>query len=133
MMLASTISAVRNDAQPRRPKPAKTPTAHEHHTVAPVPLEEEAPSRTGKKSPWTAEATGFNVHAGVTVRAGDHEGRRAERDERVGVGARRMLTQLALVADHRAEDDGGDEADGLLHVQVGKVFHSRPSVVAPRC
>jgi hypothetical protein len=39
----------------------------------PVPLEDE---RFGAKmkSPWVAEAAGFNVHAGVTVRAGDREG-----------------------------------------------------------
>ena len=34
-------------------------------------------SRIGRgagKGPWVAEASGFNVHAGVTVHAGDREG-----------------------------------------------------------
>jgi hypothetical protein len=39
----------------------------------PVPVDDER-FGTGIKSPWAAEAGGFNVHAGVTVRAGDREG-----------------------------------------------------------
>jgi hypothetical protein len=42
---------------------------------APVPLAgEEARFRAGGKGPWVAEASGFNVPAGVTVRSGDREG-----------------------------------------------------------
>ena len=42
---------------------------------APVPLaREEARFRAAGKGPWVAEASGFNVHAGVMVRAGDREG-----------------------------------------------------------
>ncbi len=39
---------------------------------APGPLEERI--RASAKGTWVAEASGFNVHAGVTVRAGDREG-----------------------------------------------------------
>ena len=35
---------------------------------------EEARFRAAGKGPWVAEASGFNVHAGVLVRAGDREG-----------------------------------------------------------
>jgi hypothetical protein len=42
---------------------------------AAVPLaREEARFRAAGKGPWVAEASGFNVHAGVTVRSGDREG-----------------------------------------------------------
>jgi hypothetical protein len=42
---------------------------------AAVPLAgEEACFRAAGKGPWVADASGFNVHAGVTVRAGDREG-----------------------------------------------------------
>ncbi|MEO5727937.1 MAG: hypothetical protein ABIV93_13150 [Byssovorax sp.] len=34
----------------------------------------EARFRAVGKGPWVAEASGFNGHAGVTVRAGDREG-----------------------------------------------------------
>jgi hypothetical protein len=41
----------------------------------PVPLALDADRfRAAGKGPWVAEASGFNVHAGVTVRAGDREG-----------------------------------------------------------
>jgi hypothetical protein len=40
----------------------------------PAPVDEPRFSRAGTKSPWAAEVSGFNVHAGVTVRAGDREG-----------------------------------------------------------
>ena len=30
--------------------------------------------RAAGKGPWVAEVSGFNLHAGVTVRAGDREG-----------------------------------------------------------
>ena len=42
---------------------------------APAPLaREEARFRAAGQGPWVAEASGFNVHAGVTVRSGDREG-----------------------------------------------------------
>jgi hypothetical protein len=41
----------------------------------PAPLAgEEARFRAAGKGPWVAEASGFNVHAGVTVHSGDREG-----------------------------------------------------------
>ena len=58
--------------------------------------------------------------------AGDHVGRGAERDQRVGVQAGLMLVQLPLESDHRAEDDRQDKADGLLVIQVDEVVHGRP-------
>jgi hypothetical protein len=39
----------------------------------PVPLEDDR-FRAAGKGPWVAEASGFNVHAGVTVRAVDRDG-----------------------------------------------------------
>ena len=39
----------------------------------PVPVDEPR-FGTGTKSPWAAEAEGFNVHAGVALRAGDRDG-----------------------------------------------------------
>jgi hypothetical protein len=42
---------------------------------AAVPLAgEEARFRPAGKGPWVADASGFNVHAGVTVSSGDREG-----------------------------------------------------------
>ena len=42
---------------------------------AAVPLAgEEACFRAAGKGPWVADVSGFNVHAGVTVRSGDREG-----------------------------------------------------------
>ena len=35
---------------------------------------EEACFHAAGKGPWVADASGFNVHAGVTVRSGDREG-----------------------------------------------------------
>jgi hypothetical protein len=43
------------------------------HDGTPVPLDDQR-FGIGTKSPWAAEAAGFNVHAGVTVRAGDRDG-----------------------------------------------------------
>ena len=41
----------------------------------PVPLaRDDTRFRAAGKGLWVAEAPGFNVHAGVTVRAGDREG-----------------------------------------------------------
>ena len=40
---------------------------------APFALE-EARFRAAGKGPWVAEVSGFNLPAGVTVRAGDREG-----------------------------------------------------------
>lgn len=39
----------------------------------PVPLDDDR-FRAAGKGPWVAEASGCNVHAGVTVHAGDREG-----------------------------------------------------------
>ncbi len=39
----------------------------------PVPVDDPR-FGAGTKSPWAAEVNGFNIHAGVMVRAGDREG-----------------------------------------------------------
>ncbi len=40
----------------------------------PLPLDDDERFGTAAKSPWVAKASGFDVHAGVTVRQGDREG-----------------------------------------------------------
>jgi Putative transposase len=64
----------------------------------PVPVEEER-FGIGAKSPWAAEAAGFNIHAGVTVRAGDREG--LERLCRYGARPPLSLERLSILADGR--------------------------------
>ena len=46
----------------------------EEHGAPASLAREEARFRAAGKGPWVAEASGFNVHAGVTVRSGDREG-----------------------------------------------------------
>jgi hypothetical protein len=53
----------------------------------------------GTKSPWAAEAAGFNVHAGVTIRAGDREG--LERLLRYCARPPFSLERLSLLPDGR--------------------------------
>jgi hypothetical protein len=53
----------------------------------------------GAKSPWTAEVDGFNVHAGVTVQAGDRDG--LERLCRYGARPPFSLERLSILADGR--------------------------------
>jgi hypothetical protein len=55
--------------------------------------------RTRGKSPWSAESCGFDVHAGVTVRAGDREG--LERLFRYGARPPFSLERLSLLRDGR--------------------------------
>jgi hypothetical protein len=64
----------------------------------PVPLDEER-FGTGTKSPWAAEAAGFNVHAGITVRAGDRDG--LERLCRYCARPPFSLERLSILADGR--------------------------------
>ena len=64
----------------------------------PVGLDEER-FGTGSKSPWAAEAAGFNVHAGVTIRAGDREG--LERLCRYGARPPFSLERISLLPDGR--------------------------------
>ena len=67
---------------------------------APVPLAgEEARFRAAGKGQWVAEASGFNVHAGVTVRSGDREG--LERLCRYGARPPFSLERLSILADGR--------------------------------
>jgi hypothetical protein len=64
----------------------------------PVPFDEER-FGTGTKSPWAAEVAGFNVHAGVTVRAGDREG--LERLLRYCARPPFSLERLSILSDGR--------------------------------
>ncbi|XXT23937.1 transposase [Sorangium sp. So ce429] len=64
----------------------------------PVSLDEER-FRIGARSPRAAEVSGFNVHAGVTVRAGDREG--LEKLCRYGARPPFSLERLALLPDGR--------------------------------
>jgi hypothetical protein len=63
-----------------------------------VPLADER-FRAAAKSTWAAEASGFNVHAGVTVRAGDREG--LERLCRYGARPPLSLERLSILPDGR--------------------------------
>jgi hypothetical protein len=64
----------------------------------PEPLEDER-ARAGAKGPWVGEASGYNVHAGVTVRAGDREG--LERLLRYCARPPFSLERLSLLPDGR--------------------------------
>ena len=63
-----------------------------------MPLDEER-FRTGTKSPWAAEVSGFNIHAGVTVRAGDRDG--LERLLRYGARPPFSLERISVFPDGR--------------------------------
>jgi len=65
----------------------------------PVPTEEPRFSPAGTKSPWAAEVSGFNVHAGVTVRANDREG--LEKLCRYGARPPFSLERMSLLPDGR--------------------------------
>jgi hypothetical protein len=66
----------------------------------PAPLAgEEARFRAAGKGPWVAEASGFNVHAGVTVHSGDREG--LERLCRYCARPPFSLERLSILADGR--------------------------------
>jgi hypothetical protein len=54
---------------------------------------------TKKKSPWSAEVGGFNVHAGVMIRAGDRTG--LEQLCRYAARAPVALGRLSMLADGR--------------------------------
>jgi hypothetical protein len=60
---------------------------------------EETRSRGAGKGPWVAEVSGFNLHAGVTVRAGDREG--LERLCRYGARPPFSLERLSILQDGR--------------------------------
>ncbi len=64
-----------------------------------VPADEPRFSRAGTKSPWAAEVSGFNVHAGVTVRAGDREG--LEKLCRYGARPPGRIERMSLLPDGR--------------------------------
>ncbi len=64
----------------------------------PVPLDDER-FRTRGKSPWSAEVNGFNIHAGVTVRADDREG--LEKLLRYCARPPFSLERMSLLADGR--------------------------------
>ena len=60
---------------------------------------DEARFRAAGNGPWVAEVSGFNIHAGVTVRAGDREG--LERLCRYGARPPFSLERLSLLPDGR--------------------------------
>src|SRR4051794_25191412 len=60
---------------------------------------EETRSRGAGKGPWVAEVSGVNLHAGVTVRAGDREG--LERLCRYGARPPFSLERLSILQDGR--------------------------------
>ncbi len=71
------------------------------------------------KSPWTAEVDGFNVHAGITVEAGDRQG--LERLCRYGARPPFSLERLSILADGRVAY--------LLH----KLCKNRATHLVPCC
>ena len=64
----------------------------------PIPLDDER-FGAGTKSPWVAEVNGFNIHAGVTVRAGDRDG--LEKLCRYGARPPFSLERMSLLPDGR--------------------------------
>jgi len=62
-------------------------------------VEEDHGHGRGGKSPWVAEIEGFNVHAGITVHAGDRDG--LERLCRYGARPPFSLERLSRLADGR--------------------------------
>ena len=64
----------------------------------PVPVDDPR-FGAGTKSPWAAEVNGFNIHAGVMVRAGDREG--LERLCRYGARPPFRLERMSLLPDGR--------------------------------
>jgi hypothetical protein len=64
----------------------------------PLPLD-DARLRASAKGPWAAEVSGFNVHAGVTARAGDREG--LEKLCRYGARPPFSLERLSILPDGR--------------------------------
>jgi hypothetical protein len=64
----------------------------------PLALEDDR-FRAAGKGPWVAEVSGFNLHAGVTVRAGDREG--LTRLCRYGARPPFRLERLSILADGR--------------------------------
>ena len=79
--------------QKREEKGGETGAAHLSE-----PHEDER-ARAAAKGPWVGEASGFNVHAGVTVRAGDGEG--LERLLRYCARPPFSLERLSLLPDGR--------------------------------
>ena len=73
------------------------------------------------KGPWTAEVAGFNIHAAVTVRAGDVEGR--ERLCRYGARPPFSLERLSLLP-RWARGVRDADAIGQLH-PLRLVLHRR--------
>jgi hypothetical protein len=69
-----------------------------HADGTPLELDDE-PFLARGKSPWAAEVSGFNVHAGVTVRAGDREG--LERLFRYGARPPFSRERIATLPDGR--------------------------------
>src|SRR5262249_47380301 len=63
------------------------------------PDADEARFRVQSKSPWSAEVGGFNVHAGVTIRAADRPG--LERLLRYAARVPVALSRLSRLADGR--------------------------------
>ncbi|XYI02256.1 transposase [Sorangium sp. So ce1128] len=96
----------------------------------PVSLDEER-FRIGARSPWAAEVSGFNVHAGVTVRAGDRE--RLEKLCRYGARPPFRLERLALLPDGRiATRLRRPRRNGATHLVLEPIaFMARLAAVIP--
>jgi hypothetical protein len=96
----------------------------------PVPVDEPR-FGTGTKSPWAAEAEGFNVHAGVTAHAGDREG--LERLLRYCARPAFSLERLSRLADGRvAYLLRKPRRNGATHLVMTPVqFLSRISALIP--
>ena len=102
---------------------------------AAVPLaREEARFRAAGKGPWVAEASGFNVHAGVMVRAGDREGlerlcRYGARPpfslERLRDPCRRPRGVPPPQAEAQRRDASRDDA-GAVYIAPGELDSSAP-------
>ncbi len=98
-----------------------------------VPLDEEDDERhrPRTKSPWSAEVRGFNLHAGVTVRAGDPEA--LERLCRYGARPCFSPERLAVLTDGRvAYQLRKPRRNGATHLVMTPVhFFARLSALVP--
>ena len=85
----------------------------------------------GTKSPWAAEVNGFNIHAGVMVRAGDREG--LERLCRYGARPPFRLERMSLLPDGRvAYLLRKPRRNGATHLVLDPVhFLARISALVP--
>ncbi|WP_437944531.1 transposase [Sorangium sp. So ce281] len=95
------------------------------------PRSTRSASGSDARSPWAAEVSGFNVHAGVTVRAGDREG--FEKLCRYGARPPFSLERLALLPDGRiAYRLRRPRRNGATHLVLEPIaFMARLAAVIP--